>query len=137
MPKFKPGQSGNPAGRPKGVKDRRVKYRELLEAHAETLINKAKDLALSGDTTALRLCLERIIPPIKSKDEPVTLEALGGSLTEQGSSIIHAMGNGELSPSEAASMLQALAAQCRIIETSDHEERLLEIEKTIGKQTRE
>ena len=63
---FKKGQSGNPSGRPKGVKDKRTELRELLEPHAEALVKKAVDLALMGDTSALRLCLERIIPAVKS-----------------------------------------------------------------------
>ena len=41
MARFKKGQSGNRAGRPKGIKDRRVKYRELLEPHAQALVKKA------------------------------------------------------------------------------------------------
>ena len=71
--RFTKGQSGNPRGRPKGIKDRRVKYRELLEPHASELVKKAVELALAGDTTSLRLCLERIVPSIKSQDEPVKL----------------------------------------------------------------
>jgi hypothetical protein len=58
---FKPGQSGNPLGRPKGVRNRATVAAEaLLEGEAEALTRKAIELALAGDPTALRLCLERI-----------------------------------------------------------------------------
>jgi hypothetical protein len=63
MAKFQNGCSGNPAGRPKGSRDRRTALRELLAPHAGHLISKAVELANSGDTPALRLCLERILPP--------------------------------------------------------------------------
>jgi hypothetical protein len=42
----------------------------LLDGEAEALTRKAVEMALSGDTTAMRLCLERIAPP--RKDRPVT-----------------------------------------------------------------
>ncbi len=131
MARFKKGQSGNRAGRPKGIKDRRVKYRELLEHHAPALVDKAVELALGGDTAALRLCLERVIPTIKAKDEPVMLGSLKGTLTEQGQAIIQAMGKGTLAPTEAATMLQALAAQARITELEVLEQRLRTLEEWV------
>ncbi len=61
---FKPGQSGNPHGRPKGARNRAtVVAEQLLDGEADTLTRKAIDLAKQGDTTALRLCIERILPP--------------------------------------------------------------------------
>lgn len=66
--KFKKGQSGNLNGRPLGSINKRTKLVELLEPHADALVNKAVELALSGDTNALRLCIERLIPKAKSDD---------------------------------------------------------------------
>jgi hypothetical protein len=63
--KFQKGQSGNPNGRPPGCTNKRSQLAKLLEPHAEALINKAVELALSGDTHALRLCLDRLIPKIQ------------------------------------------------------------------------
>jgi hypothetical protein len=129
MARFKRGSSGNPRGRPKGVPDKRTALRALLEPHAEALVKKAVQLALNGDTTALRLCLDRLIPAIKARDEPVTLGNLKGSLTEQGQAIIEAMGKGMLSPGDAATMLQAVAAQARITELDELEQRLRTLEE--------
>lgn len=63
---FEKGQSGNPSGRPKGAKDKRTELRELLQPHAPALVEKAVQLALMGDTTALKMCLDRIIPAMRS-----------------------------------------------------------------------
>lgn len=63
---FQKGQSGNPEGRPKGTKDKRTELRELLQPHAPALVEKAVELALQGDTTALKMCLDRIIPVMRS-----------------------------------------------------------------------
>jgi hypothetical protein len=79
--RFQKGQSGNPAGKPKGARDKRTELRALLHPHAEALVNKAVDLALAGDTTALRICVDRIIPPVRS--DAVWLPGLEGSLANQ------------------------------------------------------
>ncbi len=62
---FLPGQSGNPSGRPKGIVDRRAEWRELLQTHAKDLIEKLIEEAKAGEPTALRLCIERLLPRIK------------------------------------------------------------------------
>ena len=65
---FQEGQSGNLAGRPPGSRNRTALAAEaLLEGEAQALTRKAIELALEGDTTALRLCLERIVPQRKSR----------------------------------------------------------------------
>ena len=127
--KFKPGQSGNPNGKPKGTKDKRTELRELLQPHAEGLVNKVVEKALEGDTTALRLCLDRLIPPYRAGNISVVLNDIEGTLTEKGEKIIGAMGSGEITPSDASSMLQALAAQCRVQELDELERRIRKLEK--------
>ena len=127
--KFKPGISGNPKGRPKGARDKRTELRSLLEPHAKDLVEKVVELAKGGDTTAIRLCLERLIPPIRAQDQSITLDDMNGGLTAQGKKIILAMGNGELSPSDASTMLQALASQARLSEVDELERRISKLEK--------
>jgi len=65
---FQKGQSGNPAGRPKGSRDKRTELRELLEPHAEELVLRAVNMALEGDITALKMCLDRLIPAYRSEE---------------------------------------------------------------------
>jgi hypothetical protein len=125
---FQKGQSGNPAGRPRGLVDRPTKFRELLEPHAPQLVEKVVELALAGDTTAL-LCLERVCPPIKARSEPVTLGKLTGTLAERGQAIIAAMGRGAIAPTEASAALQALATQARIQEIDQLERRVAVLEQ--------
>lgn len=127
--KFKPGQSGNPDGRPKGSKDKRTELRELLKPHADDLVKKAVDMALAGDTTALRICIDRIIPSIKARDMPISIPELTGSLTEKGEKVLLAMGQGEITPNDATQMLQTISAQARILEIDELEKRVYELEK--------
>jgi hypothetical protein len=65
---FQPGQSGNPNGRPKGVIDKRAELRGLLEPHAKEIVEKLIECAKDGDPTALRLCIERLIPRVKPEN---------------------------------------------------------------------
>jgi hypothetical protein len=66
------GQSGNPSGRPPGARHKATVAAEaLLDGEAEGLTRKALEMALDGDTVALRLCLERILPP--RRERPVHL----------------------------------------------------------------
>lgn len=114
MAKFEPGQSGNSAGRPKGSKDRRTQLRELLQPHAEALIEKAVNMALAGDTTALKLCLDRIVPALKPQSEPVTLDLPTGSLTEQAEAIFRAVADGVLPADDGAALIAMLHNQARL-----------------------
>ena len=60
---FKPGQSGNPNGRPKGRRNRStLAAAALLDGESEALTRRCIDLAMEGEPTALRLCLSRILP---------------------------------------------------------------------------
>lgn len=70
-PLWEKGQSGNPAGRPKGIKDKRALFREMLEAKAPALVEKAIDMAMQGDASALRLCIDKILPTLKQVDAEV------------------------------------------------------------------
>ena len=65
--KFLKGQSGNPAGRPRGARNRStVLLQNLLEGEAEAITRKVIDLAKSGDMTAIKLCMDRLAPPRRS-----------------------------------------------------------------------
>ncbi|WP_035881628.1 DUF5681 domain-containing protein [Cupriavidus metallidurans] len=125
---FRKGASGNPAGRPKGTSDRRNSLRELLQPHAADLVKKAVELALAGDTTALRICVDRIIPAVKAKDAPISLSGLSGSLADQGRTVLDALAAGELTPDEANAVMGVISAQARIIEVDELEKRIAALE---------
>jgi hypothetical protein len=44
--------------------------------------DKTVELAKSGDTTALRLCLDRIIASMRAKDDAVVIEQVGSTFQE-------------------------------------------------------
>src|SRR5258708_13284395 len=66
---FQKGESGNPAGRPRSARNRTtVLLEDLLAEDAEAIARKAIELAKAGETAALRMCLDRLVPA--RKDEP-------------------------------------------------------------------
>src|SRR5262245_55618670 len=75
--RWRPGESGNPAGRPKGSRNKAtVIAQQLIDSEAEHLVRSAIDRALGGDATCLRLCLERLLPAQKERPVFATLPAL-------------------------------------------------------------
>lgn len=76
--KFQKGQSGNPNGRPKGSLNKAtLACQDLIDDEAENITRKAVELALDGNMMALKLCLERIVPPRKERPVNVHLPAIG------------------------------------------------------------
>lgn len=128
--KFKPGRSGNPAGRPKGTKDRRTELRELIKPHAPDLIAKALALANEGDTAALKLLLERAVPPYRPTGEAVAFPMpKQGSLADSGRAVMKAIADGKLPPDMGRQLIDALAALGRIVELDELDKRLSALEE--------
>lgn len=114
---FEKGASGNPSGRPKGTKDRRTIFRDMVEPHRETLVQKAIVLALEGNEQMLRLLLDRLLPA-KPRIEEELFDGFdkNKSLSEQLVDIKQAMSNGEISSDYAYKASQIIAAQIKIDE---------------------
>lgn len=129
--RFKPGISGNPAGKPAGARHKVTRAVEaLLEGQHAALTQKAIDKALEGDGMALRLCLDRIAPP--RKDSPVSF-ALPPILTaadtvQASASILSAVAAGDVTPDEAGRVMALLTAHRSLVETGDHEKRIEALE---------
>ena len=101
---FAKGVSGNPAGRPPGSRNKAtVLALELLEGEAEAVARKAIERALEGDSAALRLCLERLIP--LRKDRVITLDLPPITSTQDLATVlaavVAALAKGEVTPDEA------------------------------------
>lgn len=133
--RYRKGRSGNPKGRPRGIQDKRVALRALLEPHAPRLIDIVVKKALKGDMTAARILMDRMIPPVKARDEPVEITGLTGSVTDQARTVVEAVGAGRVTPDQAASLMSAISAQARIFEVDELARRVKAIEEKIGART--
>ena len=129
--KWKKGQSGNPAGKKPGTRHRAtLAIEQLLDGEGEALTRKAIELAMDGDMSALKLCLDRICPPRKSRPINIDLPAVdtGGGVSQAQAVVVQAVGDGEITPDEAHALSSILEARRKSIETADHEARLNKLE---------
>ena len=128
---FQKGRSGNPAGRRPGCRNRATIAAEaLLEGDAQALTRKAIELALAGDTTALRLCLERIVPQRKSRTVAFDVPRIDRveDLARAIGSIFREVAGGRLRLDEGAALVGMLESKRRAMETIDLEKRLRALE---------
>lgn len=95
---FTKGQSGNPGGRRKGVPNRRTELAKMLDPHAEALIAKMIEIALEGDVTALRLCMERLIPKANRESTGIEFQKDASKLKDN---ILRAALDGRVSIADA------------------------------------
>ena len=129
--KFTPGKSGNPAGKPKGARNKTTLAIEaLLAGEAEELTHKAIEMAKEGDGPALRMCLDRLAPP--RKDSPVCFDLPPiksvADTVEASSALLSAVAGGDVTPDEAARIMSLLTSHKVLVETGEFERRLEALE---------
>jgi hypothetical protein len=124
---FGPGNSG----KPKGTRHKATQAAlALLDGEAKALTRQAVTMALGGDTTALRLCLERIAPP--RRDAPVTFDLppmeTARDAAKAAGAVLGAVAEGDLTPAEGASIMALVEGYRRTLETAELEARLSALE---------
>jgi hypothetical protein len=121
---------GNP-GKPRGARHKATTAAlTLLDGQAEALTQKAIETALTGDTTALRLCLDRIAPP--RRDAPISfaippITTAKDAATAAGA-ILDAVALGNVTPLEAAQVMGLIETYRRTLETCELEARVTALE---------
>lgn len=120
------------SGRPKGSRGKATLAAEtLLQDEASTITRAAIEAAKEGDPTALRLCLERIVP--RATDAPVTLNlpeiSSATDAADAAGAAIEAMAAGELDPSQAGRCIAAIEGFGRALERSELEQRVAALER--------
>ena len=129
--RFVKGQSGNPAGKPVGCRNHASRLAEgVLDGGAERLTRRALELALDGDPTAMRLCLERIIAPRRARPMQFDLPPIAdpADITAAMAAVTAAVVRGEITAAEGAEVAKVIDTYVRAIEASDFDRRLKALE---------
>jgi hypothetical protein len=129
---FPKGHSGNPRGRPPGARNAATMLAEqLLDGEAETLIRKAIQKAKQGNLPALRMCLDRILPPRRDRPVHFTIPELNSATdaSKAMAAITAAVACGELTPAEAGELARLVESYVKAIEASEIERRLQALEE--------
>jgi hypothetical protein len=123
---------GNP-GRPKGCRNRAtLAALALLEGEAEALTRRCVEMALAGDATAMRLCLDRLLP----KGRPVRLDLPLRTLEDldRATDVISgALAEGAVTVDEVGALAGLVEARRRLLETTELERRLAALEQQQAK----
>jgi len=129
---FQKGQSGNPAGRPRGSRNKHTIAAEKLFAEdAEVLARVAIDLAKAGDIAALRLCLDRVCAPHRHRPMAFDMPALGVAADAVGAmrNLMEGLAEGEVSAPEAAGLAKVIEGFTKALNTFDIDKRLVDLER--------
>jgi hypothetical protein len=130
--KWQPGRSGNPGGRKPGS-GQIGKLRAAIEKDVPEILVSLATAAKAGDVGAARLLLERAIPALKPSEEVVRLTLVGESLAEKGHAALAAIADGQIAPSQGATVLTALSTLAKLVETDELVRRIEALEKADGK----
>jgi hypothetical protein len=130
--RFKPGQSGNPKGRPKGSRHRvSLLAEQMVDGAAEEVLAKVISFAKDGDPSCCKLLLDRILPVRKDRPTPFALPPIksANDLPTAMASITEAVAEGELTLSEAAEASRLIENYARAIEVTEIMQRLDVLER--------
>jgi hypothetical protein len=124
---FEKGQSGNPGGRRAGSLNKTTEAAAaLLAGESEALTRRAVELALGGDPTAMRLCIERVLPACRERAVKFALPPIesAADIAAAMKAVTSALADGAITPGEAATIAAVVDTFVRAIETSDFDRRL-------------
>ena len=131
-PRWEPGKSGNPAGRPKGSRHVALLALDAIGAKAgKDIMTAVVNAAKGGDMRAADILLRRLWPERKGRPVLIDLPRIVGTsdiVTALGA-VTNAVSTGELTPDEGAAVAGVLEAQRRAVETIDLEARLTALEQ--------
>jgi hypothetical protein len=132
MALFQKGQSGNPAGYHKGSRHKVTLLAEkMLADDQDEILRAVIEAAKAGDSTAMKLCIDRLVPlrkgrPVVFDLPPVKTAAdIAGAVGE----LARAMAAGELTTDEASAAASVIEMHRRAIETTEIELRLQKLEE--------
>lgn len=130
--KWKPGQTGNPKGRPPGQSEI-TRLRASLTGDVPDILAGLVVAAKGGDVQAARLILERVLPPVKAVEQAVALHLPeGGTLTAKASAVLSAASAGDLAPGQAAQLIAALGTLAKLHEVDELAARIAALEERHG-----
>ena len=131
---FQSGQSGNPAGRPRGARNKRTLALEtIMEGESDVITRKAIEMAKGGHMAAIRLVMDRMAPV--QKDRPVDFELPSlntpTDAVSASAAIVAAVAAGDLTPMEAAQLSKVVHAYVQALEAHDFEQRVARLEQEV------
>jgi hypothetical protein len=123
---FQSGQSGNPAGRPPGVRNKRtIVVDQLLDDSADAVTRAAITLATDGDPAALRACMDRLAPRARHRllDFPLPPLVTLADTPPVLAAIVQGLARGELDIDQAAALTRGVREFTLALATVERDKR--------------
>ena len=115
---FTKGASGNPAGRPKGIKDKRHRFNEAIESMIPDVLESVFQKAVAGDMTAAKMLLDRSLPTKRPEQERVQI-SIKENTALNARDVLKSVFDGEVSPDVGASLLSAITGVLKAVEVEE------------------
>jgi uncharacterized protein DUF5681 len=132
---FVPGVSGNPAGRPRGSRNKKTLILEaLLDDESEAILRRMIGLAKMGDDVAMRLLFARMLPPRRDRPVPLDLPRIESEADARRASgdVIEALSAGEITPREAEQVLRVIADAAVVMQASELGSRIRSLQERVA-----
>jgi hypothetical protein len=128
---FQPGQSGNPQGRPRGSRNAAIVALDKIGSDgAKEILEKAVELAKSGDSRSMEIILSRIWPIRKGR--PIVIDLPNctdpASVVQALARVTEAAATGEITTEEAAALGSLIETSRKALETQELEKRIIALE---------
>jgi len=129
---FQKSQSGNPAGRPRGLRHQAsIRMQEMLEQGADEFADKVAKMALAGNIGALRMCLDRLVPARATEPFFCEIPRLEKAADAVGAfaSLVSAAAAGDVTADQANKLARVISLYVNALEAHDFEDRLAKLER--------
>ena len=140
-PRGRPFPPGNKMGkgRPKGSRNKpKAPGQALLDEYALPLMGKCISMAMQGDRSAMRMCMDRVTPSRRGALIQMSLPAIktAGDIDNAAEKVTQAVRRGDITPSEGGIMMNLLESRSRVIERVQTESRLEKLEEAMAASSR-
>jgi hypothetical protein len=118
-------------GRPKGSPNKTTAiWQGLVGQYGEAVQRKCLALALQGDPTALRLCMERMVAPVRNPPVHLRLPSVDtqADIAKAMNAVLQAAARGQITPEQAETLSHVVETRRRVLETLELEARIKEAE---------
>lgn len=127
---WKPGQSGNPAGRPPGRPDKRLLATQQMLDEMRDIVAVLVGKALEGDVGAAALVMARVLPSLRAQSEKVAFPFdASAPVSRQVEMVLEAVSSGHVAADVGKQIIEAIQSLSTIRATEDLEARIITLEQ--------
>lgn len=130
-PAWTPGcASPNPAGRPKGLPDKRLLATQEMLDEMRNIVAVLVGKALEGDTNAASIVLSKVLPSVKAQAEKVNFDFDSKApVSEQVAQVLDAIAAGAVAPDVGRLIIESVKALADVRASEELEARIAALEE--------